>query len=47
MRKQKQCGYELVENRGHFANKLAMISPVKNYDFWWVDRTVSWISNYF
>jgi len=37
MRKQKQCDCKLAENKGHFANKLVMIGPAKNYNFWWVD----------
>jgi len=36
MEKQKQCGCELAENRGHFANALVMIGPAENYGFWWV-----------
>jgi len=31
--KARQCGCELTENRGLFANKLVMISPDKYYDF--------------
>jgi len=46
-RKQKQCSCELTENREYVANKLVMISPVKNYDFWLVDRLVSYLSNVF
>jgi len=33
MGERKQCGCELAENSGHFANKLTIISPAKNYDF--------------
>jgi len=30
----------MVENRGDFEIKLVMIGPLKNYDFWWVDRAM-------
>ena len=47
MRKQKQYGCELAENRGQFANKLVMISPANNYEIWWIDRSVNYLSNAF
>jgi len=28
------CGFEMAENRRKFANKLVMLSPAKNYEFW-------------
>ena len=40
-------GWEVTENRGTFANKLVMIIPAQNYDFWWLDRSVSYLSNAF
>jgi len=36
----RQCGCELIENRGLFANKLVTIGLAKNYDFWLVSRFV-------
>jgi len=39
-RKQKQWGLKMAKNRGDFEIKLVMIAPLKNYDFWWIDRSV-------
>jgi len=30
----------MIENRGEFGIKLVMISPLKNYDFWWIHSSV-------
>jgi len=46
-RKQKQWGLKMTENRGDFGIKLIMIGSLKNYDFWWVDRSMFCISNAF
>jgi len=43
--KQKECGCEQAENKGHFAIKLVLVGPTKNCDFWWIDRSVSYLSN--
>jgi len=31
--KQKECGCEQAENKGHFAIKLVLVGPTKNCDF--------------
>jgi len=33
-------GWKISENRVRFVIKLAIISPLKNYAFWWVDSSV-------
>jgi len=30
----------MTENRGEFEIKWVMIGPLKNYNFWWVDKSV-------
>ena len=37
----------MAENKGDFEIKLVMIDPLKNYDFWWVNTSVCYLSNVF
>jgi len=37
----------MAENRDDFGIKLVMINPLKNYYFWWIDRSVCCILNSF
>ena len=40
-------GWKILENRASFVIKLVIISPLKNYDFWWIDSSVCWLSGAF
>jgi len=33
-------GWKISKNSAIFEIKLVMIDPLKNYDFWWVDRSL-------
>jgi len=33
-------GWKISENGANFVIKLVIISPLKNYDFWWVENSV-------
>jgi len=39
-RKQKEWRLEITKNMGDFEIKLAMIGHLKNYDFYWVNRSL-------
>ena len=35
-------GCDQIENRGLFTNKLASFGSFKTYDFWYIDRSVTY-----
>jgi len=37
----------MILGKSQFANKLVMISQAKIYDFLWLDRSLSYLSNAF
>jgi len=40
-------GWKILENRAGFVIKLVIIGPLKNYNFWWVDRSLCYLSDVF
>ena len=40
-------GYEQIGNRGLVMSELVLFGLLKNYYFWWVDRSISYLPNAF
>jgi len=38
---------KISKNRTEFGIQLVMISPRENYDFWWLDISICYLSNGF